>query len=47
VEVENYTQDTGIKWVGRGDETGREGSVVINEIIYSMKLNYGKGLHKK
>lgn len=45
--MENYTQDTGIKWVGRGDETGREGSVVINEIIYSMKLNYGKGPHKK
>ena len=45
--MENYTQDTGSRWVGRGDETGREGSVVIKEIIYSMKLNYGKGLRKK
>jgi hypothetical protein len=31
-----------------GDETGKGGgSVVIKEIIYSMKLNYGKGLYKK
>lgn len=31
-----------------GDEKGRGGgSVVIKEIIYSMKLNYGKGLYKK
>jgi hypothetical protein len=27
-----------------GVERGREGSVVIKEIIYSMKLNYGKCL---
>lgn len=31
-----------------GDETGKGGgSVVIKEIIYSMKLNYGKGCIKK
>lgn len=45
--MENYTQDTGIKCVGGDDEMAREGSVVIKETIYSMKLNYGKGLHKK
>ena len=33
--VENYTQDIGIK--------GKEWVGIIKEIIYSIKLNYGKG----
>jgi len=37
----------GLSGLVGADGTSGEGSVVIKEIMYSMKLNYGKGLYKK